>query len=202
MGPPTPPQSTGEDLDYSNPDSDSPTIDDSNYHSSTSTNSSSDDNDDLPGGSIYFAQSPTLDPKKKPIKRPYTDHVDISSAAKSPANKKPRTSSKSSIHIGLESKKPQGILNYFKQATESEHRDYLAKMNQDARNNMEVAEWEQKRAKMFSEAEMRLKAKNRKRKQREREKKKEIRAGLRSPGGTKIVVSVLTAKGSSIESLH
>ena len=123
-------------------------------------------------------------------KRTYDEHaVNISS---SPTAKKARLHVQSSIRKALEEAKPRGLLQFFKKATEEEHQAYLDRTTAEAKERAENEQWKKDQHEKILQAKKCLQARQRKQKQRRREVKKEISCGLRSPGGTKIKVNIIT----------
>jgi hypothetical protein len=104
--------------------------------------------------------------------------------------KKARLHAQSSIRKAVEEGKPRGLLLYFKKATEEEHQAYFDRTTADVKENAENEKWIKDQRERILQVKKCLHARERKRKQRAREVKKEVACGLRSPGGTKIKVSI------------
>ena len=105
--------------------------------------------------------------------------------------KKARLHAQSSIRKAIEEGKPRGLLLYFKKATEAEHQAYIDRTTAEVKEHAENEQWNKEQHKRILQFKKRLNARERKRKQRVREVRKEVASGLRSPGGTKIKVSVV-----------
>jgi hypothetical protein len=122
-------------------------------------------------------------------KRTYHDRKNIT-PSNSPTRKKPRHR-ESSIRQALESKEPpHGLLLYFHKATESEHEKWVAQSSIDVAERADNIHWKQERRIQVMVEERRQRATDRKRAQRTRDKKSEIARGLRSPGGSRMKVSI------------
>ena len=119
-----------------------------------------------------------------------THHEDTVNISSSPTMKKARLHVQSSIRKAIEEGEPRGLLLYFKKATEEEHQAYIDRTTADVKENAENEQWNKDQHERILQVKKRLRARERKRKQRMREMKKEIASGLRSPGGTKIKVSI------------
>ena len=99
-------------------------------------------------------------------------------------SKKPRIAAKSSIRVALETKdEPKGLLKYFLKATEVEHQDHLARMDEEVTLWSEKRRFEEQREDQRKVLRKRRRDAERKRLQRTRLKNLEIMSGLRSPGG-------------------
>jgi hypothetical protein len=159
--------------------------------SNTSDSAPSDDEDDgekLP--SFKAANIPT--PRPQPLKRSHSMRTSDTPPS-SPTTKRVRPSTASSIRRALEKKDgPQGILLFFRKATDEEHREWLKRTCAGDAEELENMEWEKKKEDQILQVKKRRNATKCKQKQRAKEKKREVLAGLRSPGGSKIKVSHLT----------
>ena len=120
-------------------------------------------------------------------KRTYHEHsVNTSS---SPTMKKAQLHAQSSIRKAIEEGKPQGLLQYFKKATEAEHQAYIDRTTAEVKENVENEQWNKDQHEKNLQVKKCLRARERKRKQQGKEMK-EVACGLRSPGGTKKRVSI------------
>ena len=138
----------------------------------------------------YKLAPPPHPPCSNLHKQTYEEHaVNISST---PTTKKARLHVQSSIRKALEEDKPRRLLQYFKKATEAEHQEYFDRTTAEAKEKAENEQWKKDRHEKILQAKRRLQARQRKQKQQRRETKKEISCGLRSPGGTKIKVNIIT----------
>ena len=127
---------------------------------------------------------------KPGLKRPHNALIDDTQPAGQ--SKKLRESNPSSIRRALEKdEQPHGILLFFRKATVDEHRDWIARTSECDAEKFEGFKWKEDREQQILREKQRRSAANRKQKQRARDKRREIVAGLRSPGGTKIIVSCL-----------
>lgn len=123
----------------------------------------------------------------------YSEHITNTPPA-SPQNKRNRVQAKSSIRNALEiadelTGSPKGLLRFWKKGSQAQVKEYWDRELETRR----VAEDDEAHSiavkKSKSTANKREAAKLRKKRQREREKQADIRAGVRSPGGTKRKVS-------------
>jgi hypothetical protein len=140
--------------------------------------------------SLNYELVPLCPPSSNSQKRTYDEHAAAVNTSSSPTKKKARLHAQSSIRKAIEEGKPRGLLQYFKKATEEEHQAYLDRTTAEAKENAENEQWNKDRHEKTLQVKKRLRARERKRKQRGREVKEEISCGLRSPGGTKIKVSI------------
>lgn len=134
--------------------------------------------------------------EKSPLKRGRSSSGATDMGTASPEKKV--CTHKSSIRKALESynandtddKQPKGLLRFFKKATKEEHDQYQQRMKEELKSRMEDIEHYKKKAQERMKRNTRISARERKRCQRERKKYLEIKEGIRSPGGKKIVVSI------------
>ena len=192
----TTPESSNSDSDY---DEDMKSIDSSNTSYSAP---SDDDNADREPLSYKSVNIPTLQPQ--PLKRSHSMRASDTPPS-SPTTKRVRSTT-SSIREALERKEgPQGILLFFRKATDEEHREWLKRTYAGDAEDVETMEWEKEREDQILQVKKRRNATKRKQKQRAKEKKRDILAGLRSPRGSKIKVGHLmldTSKGDLINYLQ
>ena len=124
-------------------------------------------------------------------KRTHHEHT-VDTSTSSPT-KKARLHVQSSIRKAIEKEgKPSGLLQYFKKATEAEHQAYLDRTTAEVRENAENEQWKKDQYERVLQVKKRQHAKERKQKQQEREMKRQVSCGLRSPGGTKKKVNIIT----------
>jgi hypothetical protein len=90
--------------------------------------------------------------------------------------KKARLSTTSSIRKALETKEgPQGILLFFRKATEEEHCEWVKRTSAGDAEKLENMEWNKKRQEQILQVTKRRNATKRKQKQRAKEKKRSVR---------------------------
>jgi hypothetical protein len=91
----------------------------------------------------------------------------------------------SSIRVALEDDgPPQGLLQYFRKATEREHQEQNSRAMFDIQAYQDDVEQNSKQLKRIKKQRHRERATERKRASRARRKDMEIKAGIRSPSGT------------------
>jgi hypothetical protein len=135
-------------------------------------------------------------------KRLYSEHITNTPPA-SPPNKRNRVQAKSTIRNALEiadelTGSPKGLLHFWKKGSQAQVKEYWDRELETrwAAEDDEAHSVAVKKSK--SAANKREAAKLRKKRQREREKEADIRAGVRSPGGTKRKVSARSISNSHI----
>ena len=147
-----------------------------------------DKNDDgLEPLSYKSVNIPTLQPP--PLKRSHSMCASDTPPS-SPTTKRVRPSTTSSIREALERKEgPQGILLFFRKATDEEHHEWLNRTYAADAEDLETMVWEKEREDQILQVKKRRNATKRKQNQRAKEKRRDVLAGLQSPGGSKIKVS-------------
>jgi hypothetical protein len=167
----------------------SDTFDNMNYAMSTD----SDGGGDSDHGSLDGRIGTTSPPCSNIHKRTHPSHDHTVDTSTSSPTKKARLHVQSSIRKAIEKKgKPPGLLQYFKKATEAEHQVYLDRTTAEVKENAENEQWKKDQYERVLQVKKRQHAKERKQKQREKEMKRQVSCGLRSPGGTKRKVNIIT----------
>lgn len=160
-------------------------------NSSDSSDSGQSEDDDVDPKPPSYKSVAIPTPLLQPLKRSHSMHTS-NTPPSSPTMKKAHLSTSSSIWKALETKEgPQGILLFFRKATEEEHCEWVQRTCAVDAKILENMEWNKKRQEQISQVTKRRNSTKCKQKQRAKEKKHEVLEGLRSPGGTRIKVNHL-----------
>lgn len=154
---------------------------------------------------VPVGSTPSVEHKNSKTSSSPTPHHESTSQkrARSPTDsvnaipKKPRKEKVSSaIRTALEKIKSQpvtkGLLTFFKPSTRQEHETHIIREAEKEREKKEEKVWQSRQDREVTKVEVREDAKLRKRKESARKKEEDIHAGLRSPGGTKRKVNLLS----------